>query len=296
MDDEILEKYRLTGRIAKEVLHYGVTLIIEGRRLVDVANEVEAMIGSKGAKPAFPVNLAINEVAAHYTPKHNEKRVFERGELVKLDVGVHVDGYIGDTAKTVEVGSTERQALIAAAEAALKSAIGVIKPKTKLRFIGRAIERTLNSYGTRPISNLTGHSMEKFRLHAGKSIPNIMDASEECVELGDVIAIEPFSTTGSGRVEGKKGGSIYRIVRKTPIPKPELQRFFSRIQEEYRTLPFSERWCFSIEKNAESYLRKLVKRGVITEYPTLCEVKGGLVAQAEHTVIVTEKGCEVITL
>jgi methionyl aminopeptidase len=295
MDQDIFEKYRLAGRIAGDTLRYGASLITPGAKLVDVANEVEATVRSKGAKPAFPVNIAINEVAAHFSPKHNEKRVFETGEVVKLDVGVHVDGYIGDCAVTIEVGTTKWQGLIAAADAALKRAIELIKPKMKIRTIGSAIERTLDSFRVKPVINLTGHSMERFNLHAGKSVPNILDASEELVEAGDVLAIEPFSTTGTGRVEGRGKGNIFRITRLHRHPKKDIDNFISRIYEEHRTLPFSERWCFSIEKNAESYLKKLVKHGVVTSYPVLCEAKGSVVAQAEHTVIVTESGCEVIT-
>ncbi len=193
------------------------------------------------------------------------------------------------------MGSTNHQGLIAAAEAALASAIDTIKPGTKLKQIGRSIEITLDRYRVKPITNLTGHSMEPFNLHAGKSIPNIMDMSEETVEKGDVLAIEPFSSTGSGRVDGRKGGNIYRIIRQAQVPRPELQKFISTIFEYHRTLPFSERWCHTIERSAESYLKKLIKRGLITEYPILCEVKGGMVAQAEHTVIVTDEGCEVFT-
>ena len=295
MNDEIHVKYRLAGRIAGQALEHGTTIVEQGKKLVDVADEIEAKIREKGGKPAFPVNIAINEVAAHFTPKHNDKRVFEIGELVKIDVGVHVDGYIGDTARTVEVGSTDNQGLIAAAKAALASAIEAIKPDMMISTIGSTIEKTFESFGVKPVANLTGHSMERFNLHAGKSIPNIADASEELIEEGDILAIEPFSTTGIGRVEGRKGGNIYRIIRRKEIPKSELNDFLLKIHEEYSTLPFSERWCHTIEKKSESYLKKLIKHGAIMSYPILSEVRGSMVAQAEHTVIVTGTGCEVIT-
>ena len=295
MDEDTLSKYRLAGRIARESLQYGIGLVREGERLLDVADKIEAMIVSKGARPAFPVNIAINDVAAHFTPRHGDKLAFQRGELVKLDVGAHVDGYIGDTARTVEVGTTNQQGLIAAAERALANAISSAKPNVKTRHLGRMIEHTLASFRVKPITNLTGHSLEKYSLHAGKSVPNTLDDSDETLVAGDVLAIEPFSTTGSGRVDGRGRSNIFRIARVAPIDKPELRDFFARVHGEYRGLPFSERWCFSIEKRAESYLKKLVKRGVVTPYPILCEVSGAMVAQAEHTIIVTEGGNEVIT-
>jgi methionyl aminopeptidase len=295
MDEEVLRKYRVAGRVAKDALEYGLGLIREGIRLTRVADGIEERIRSTGAKPAFPVNLAINDVAAHFTPKHNDKTVFENGWLVKVDVGAHVDGYIGDNARTIEVGTVNWQGLIVAAEEALKNAIAAIKPKVKLKHIGRVVEQTMESYRVKPITNLTGHSMERFKLHAGKSVPNILDDSEDMLEVDDVVAIEPFSTTGMGRVEGDKPSNIFRIVRQTPLPKPELNSFLSKIFKEHRTLPFSGRWCSSIERNAQSYLKKLIKQGAIASYPILREANRGMVAQAEHTVIVTESGCEVIT-
>jgi methionyl aminopeptidase len=283
MDETTLGKYRAAGKAAREALQHGLSIIAKGVRLAEVADEIEATIRSRGAKPAFPVNLAIDDVAAHYTPKHNERTVFEMGQLVKVDVGAHVDGYIGDNARTIEIGTVTWQGIAA------------VKPKVKLKQIGRVVEQTMESFRVRPITNLTGHSMEKFKLHAGKSVPNILDDSEEVLEVGDVLAIEPFSTNGMGRVEGNKPSNIFRIARRTPVPKPELQKFLSQIYEEHKTLPFSERWCRSIEKNADSYLKKLIRMGAVGSYPILREVKRGMVAQAEHTVIVTETGCEVIT-
>lgn len=295
MDEEVLRKYRVAGRAARDALEYGLGEIRQGVSLTSVADRIEDRIRSMGAKPAFPVNLAIDDVAAHFTPKHNDRGVFEMGQLVKVDVGAQVDGYIGDNARTIEVGTVNWQGLIVAAEEALKNAIAAVKPKVKLKHIGRVVEQTMESYRVKPITNLTGHSMEKFKLHAGKSVPNILDDSEDLLEEGDVLAIEPFSTTGMGRVEGGKSSNIFRVVRRTPLPKPELNHFLSRIYEEHRTLPFSERWCRSIERNAESYLKKLIKRGTIASYPILREANKGMVAQAEHTVIVTDTGCEVIT-
>ena len=219
--------------------------------------------------------------------------------MVKIDVGVHIDGYIADTAKTVEVGTRNWQALIESSREALAVAIEIVRPGVKLNVIGSAIEQTINSFGFRSVSNLTGHSLKQYSLHAGLSIPNVQGGAEGRIEEGDVIAIEPFATNGAGKVEGKKSGNIYRLWgkgRSRAFKNQSLNAFVKYIEREYCTLPFCERWCYDFDKKARSHLYRLLRYGIITSYPTLIDKGGGIVAQTEHTLIVTSDGCEVTTL
>ncbi len=295
MDEEALDKLRTAGKIAGEARDYGAKKIAEGVLLLEVAEDIESFIQSNGGVPAFPVNIAINDIAAHYTPAHDDKLRFERGDLVKLDVGVHIDGYIGDTATTVEVGTNRWDNLIKAVQNALKAAIEVSKPKIKLRQIGAAVQRSIEAHDFLPVENLTGHSLERYNLHAGLSIPNVMDNSTEVLNLGDVIAIEPFATNGTGRVDGKKGGNIFKFVKIRDVKGKDNTRLLQYINERYSSLPFSERWCHQFDRRAKQHLKKLERSRVIRSYPILRDVGGGMVSQAEHTVIITEDGCEVIT-
>lgn len=295
MDDEALDKLRTAGKIAAKARDYGATKIAEGVLLLKVVEDIERFIQSNGGTPAFPVNIAINDIAAHYTPAHDDKLRFERGDLVKLDVGVHIDGYIGDTATTVEVGTNQWDNLIKAVQSALRAAVEVTKPKIKLRQIGAAIQRSIEAHDFLSVENLTGHSLEKYNLHAGLSIPNVMDNSTEIVNLGDVIAIEPFATNGTGRVDGKKGGNIFRFVKMRDVKGKDNTRLLQYIHERYSSLPFSERWCYQFDKKAKQHLKKLERSSAIRSYPILRDIGGGMVSQAEHTVIITENGCEVIT-
>lgn len=299
MDDQIYQDYIKAGKIAGAAREYGANLIKENVSLLKVAEEVESLILKKGGKLAFPVNLAINDIAAHFTPRPNDKLVFRRGDVVKIDVGVHINGYIGDTAKTVEVGTLNWTELIIASKEALAVAIEIIKPGVKLNVIGGAIEQTINSLGFKSITNLTGHSMKQYNLHAGLSIPNVKGGFKGKIEEGDVIAIEPFATNGAGKVEGKKSGNIYRLLRKgseREIKNQHLNALVKHIEKEYSTLPFCERWCYDFDRKAHSYLHRLLRYGIITSYSTLREKGGGTVTQTEHTVIVTRDGCEVTTL
>ncbi len=295
MEEEIRNKYRKAGKIAKAAREFGASKIVEGALLLDVAEEVEDFIVKQGGSPAFPLNLTINDQAAHFTPAHDDKLGFQRGDVVKLDVGVHVDGYVGDTAKTIEVGTHSWGDLIRATEEALDAAIGLMKPNARLDDVGAAIQKIIESFDFNPVENLTGHSMERYKLHAGLSVPNVMGEGSGSVSEGDVIAIEPFSTDGAGMVDGKKSGNIYRLVHTRKMANKELNKLLEHIENRYSTLPFSERWCHKYDKKSKQRIKKLERIGVLHSYPILKDIGSGTVAQSEHTVIITSNGCETIT-
>lgn len=296
LPEEVVEKYRLAGRIASEARDYGAGLVREGASLLEVANTIEALIISRGAHPAFPVNIAINEVAAHFTPRHDEENLaFARGDVVKLDVGVHVDGYIGDTAVTVEVGTQVRADMKKAVDEALRAAIEMLRPGVDLALVGAAIESTISARGFKPIENLTGHSLERYVLHAGISVPNVREKGAGVVREGDVLAVEPFATDGMGRVDGKKNSSIYRFVRRRFARTSEARQLLRDIEANFSNLPFSERWCVRYAGDTAGALEALVRCGAVSFYPTLREVDDGIVTQAEHTVIVGRDGATVTT-
>lgn len=286
---------RNAGRIAGEALAFGSGLIKEGALLLEVAEAVEAFIVDKGGSVAFPVNIAINSQAAHFTPSHDDDLRFRRGDVVKLDVGAHQKGYIGDTALTVEVGTHHCEAMIRASRAALDVALDLIRPGVSLAMVGGRIEETIKSFGFRPIRNLTGHSMERYNLHAGLSIPNINEKVPGEVRAGQLIAIEPFATDGAGKVDGHKKSNIYRLHREdTPLKGPSKD-LVKGAQKEFRTLPFSERWAARRVNKPAPILQQLVRQRAIQSYPILNDVKGGTVTQAEHTILITEDGCDVLT-
>lgn len=295
MDKEIVGKYRKAGKIAGEAREYGISLVKENTLLLDVAEKIEKYIIEKGAKPAFPVNIGINDVAAHYTPRHDDKSFFRKGDVVKIDVGAHVDGYIGDTAGTVEVGTNRYKNMIKASKEALSVAVELIKPDVGLSVVGAGIETTIRSYNFVSVENLTGHSLKQYRLHAGKSVPNISNDVKEKIKKDDVLAVEPFATNGAGRVGGRIMGNIYRLAMDREPGTENGKKLLKYVKENFGVLPFAERWCRDKVDNAEIVLRKLMRAMIITGYPVLREINKGIVTQAEHTVIVTENGCEVIT-
>lgn len=288
-----LEKLRKAGRVAAEARDLGLSLVGENVKYEDVANEVEAYIRSKGCGLAFPCNVSVNEIAAHYTPKPGDKLRFEAGDVVKIDCGAHVDGYVGDTAGTVEVVSNTYGNLIKAAQDGRDAAMEAIADGVLIRDVGRTVQMVIESAGFRPVKNLTGHQIKQYNLHAGLSVVNYDDGSPGVFEEGMVIACEPFATNGAGMVKGGKPGNIYRMIRERKLSDPSMTEFMEYVKKEFQGLPFCARSCDW--EDAEKCVRYLLRHGVISSYPILVDAKGGCVAQSEHTVYVTKGGCEILT-
>ncbi|ASA77201.1 type II methionyl aminopeptidase [Thermococcus sp. 5-4] len=285
------------GEIARQVKKEVADMIKPGAKLYDIAEFVERRIVELGGKPAFPCNLAINEIAAHYTPYKGDDSVLKEGDYLKVDLGVHVDGYIADTAMTFRVGMEEDD-LMAASKEALENAISVIRAGVKISEIGKAIEETIRGYGFNPIVNLSGHKIDRYKLHAGVSIPNIYRPNDSYVlKEGDVIAIEPFATTGAGQVIEVPPALIFMHIRDRPVRMAQARRLLMHIKREYNGLPFAYRWLqgFMPEGQLKLALAQLDRAGAIYSYQILREVRGGLVSQFEHTVIVEKDGAYITT-
>jgi len=299
MNEEIYEKYIHAGKIASEARDLGSKLVKDGVTFLEVANKVEAKILESGAGIAFPVNIAINEVAAHYSPSHDDKLVFKKGDVVKLDVGAHVDGYIADTAVTIEVGTKNYSDMIKAAEEGLKTAIDMMKPGVNLSSVGSAVSKKISSYGFKPVDNLTGHSLQKFVLHSGVSVPSVPDITNiHKVKEGDVLAIEPFATNGAGHVIAGPGSNIFLCsssIKSKFVRDNRAKLMHNRLAKNFKTLPFAERWTTNLFENNQTILRRLTFLGMLKHYPQLIDSNKGIVTQKEHTVIITKDGCEVTT-
>jgi len=265
--------------IATSALSYGADLIKERVLILDVCEKIESKVLELGGKPAFPVNISLNRVAAHYTALPDDKSVVSKGDLVKIDVGVHVNGAIGDVATTIDLGNNKK--LVEASQKALENVKALIKPGTELREIGRVIKETISSYGFSPIKNLSGHELGLYKVHAGVTIPNYDNGDVIQLEEGQHIAIEPFATDGEGKViEGGESG-IYRLDQIKPVRDFTARKVIKFIQEEYKTLPFAKRWVVKKFPNGNYILRLLEKENVIKQYKQLVEVGKGLVSQAE---------------
>ena len=297
-DEEALEKFRLSGKILRESREEIRNFVREDMPIIQVCEKAEGLIREKGGKPAFPCNVSINEVAAHYTsPPNDDQRIPEKA-VVKVDMGVHVDGYVTDTACTV-CFNPEHKSMQTAAEHALAAAIENIHGDMATSQIGVIIEKNIKNLGFKPISNLTGHSVGRYLIHAGTSIPNVMQISFGKVKSGRVYAIEPFVTVPDavGRVENSPEVTIFRLVKAKSMKNMYAKKLLKYIDENFRTLPFAERWLKGAvpENQRREAFKELLKRKAVMGYPVFIEVSRKPVTQAEHTVLITEDGCEVLT-
>jgi methionyl aminopeptidase len=296
---DIFDNYVKAGKIASQVREYARTQDHTGRSLSEICNDIEQEIFKKGGEPAFPVNVSLNDIAAHYTAIPNDPIIVKNTDVLKIDVGVHIDGYIADTAVTVSYDS-KYQNLIDIAERALDEAIGISRSNTRVSEIGRIIEKTITKYGCKPIQNLSGHSLERYTIHAGKSIPNIWTIGHSFnLSVNNVYAIEPFVTTndGQGVVYEGKIKNIFGIGSRKRTKEQKTDDFLEYLWNKFKTLPFALRWIVNEyeEKEALYLLEILVKKKNVHAYPILVEGANRIVVQAEHTIIPQESNTLTIT-
>ncbi|MCL7392227.1 MAG: type II methionyl aminopeptidase [Thaumarchaeota archaeon] len=300
MNEEGLDLLIQAGRIAARVKERAYSLVKEGVRLIEICEAVETMIESEGGRSAFPCNVCVDEVAAHYSPLPNDQSTVPPNALVKIDLGVHLDGYIVDTAISVSL-SKEKQSLVSTAEEALRAAVKFIRAGTRIGEIGAVIQSTIQKAGFKPIRNLTGHEISRYNLHGGASIPNVAIPDPRRVAKGAVYAIEPFVSfaNAAGSVVNADLSTIFMLdIKKVPVAKlkPDEKALVEYIAENFKGLPYSPRWLRGSKiPEILSVHERLVKTGRIHKYPVLVEKTRQPVAQAECTVYVEEDGCKVLT-
>ena len=289
LDDDAVESYREAGAVLVEAMNEARGMVEPGRSQLEVAEWVEDFVREEGAGLAFPVNLSVDPEASHATPSRDDDAEFGE-QMVCLDVGVHVDGYIADAAVTVDhTGNTE---LVEAAEMALEAAIDEAGPGVEVGVVGGAIEDVIRGYGYTPVLNLSGHGVERYDAHTGPNVPNRgVDRSVE-LEPGQAVAIEPFATDGRGKVGEGADEEIYELKREKSVRDRRARQALEEIAE-FDGLPFAARWLS--DDRSEMALRRLKQANVIKGYPVLKEADDALVSQAEHTLLVTDDGVEVVT-
>ena len=293
---ETLEALMKAGYIASRVREKARGYVEVSRPVIDICDFVEDNIKKLGGAIAFPCNVDIDRVAAHYTSPLGDPTVIPDGSLVKVDIGVHVEGYIADTATTICL-EPRHAAMVEAAEAGLEAAIKMVRAGVATSDIGAAIERAIKSRGFIPIRNLTGHMMSRYIVHAGQSIPNIGGTNGYRLQEGEVFAIEPFAVPrdAAGQVIDGAPSNIYRFLKKRKVRSDSAKRMLKLIQARHRSLPFASRWVVKGVTGGAKTFDELVEGKCIQSYPQLVERSGAPVAQAEHTVIVEPDGCTVTT-
>jgi len=290
VEKEILEKYKQAGKVNQEVKEFARKELKPGVKVLDLAEKIEKLIKEKGAEIAFPVNISLNDIAAHYTPDIDDTLTLKEGDLVKVDIGTHIDGYIGDSAFSVRLGE-KSDVLIKAAEDALEQFIKEVRPGKTVDELSLLIEEVVTSHGVSPIRNLAGHSLENYRQHGGLSIPNSHVAIKQELKEDQAIGMEVFTTSGEGLVKESSPVLIYMFIQPKPVRLRESRKILQLVSDKFLTLPFARRWLKNVGSpiRLQLALKELVDREVLREYPPLREKSHSLVAQAEETIIVQDK-------
>ncbi len=298
MEDTNFENFIEAGKIAGRIREDSKRLIIIGELLIEVAETIEKMIYDEGVVPAFPVNISINDTAAHYTPEFDCTLVFNETDMVKIDLGVSIEGSLSDTAYTIDL-SDKNEKLVMAAKDALEKALEAIKPEVSVGEIGGIIEDTIKSYGYKPISNLSGHMIKENDLHAGVNVPNVRGSKDSyAFQEGDIFAVEPFATNGRGEVEDSEQVEIFSLLSNQPVRMRQSRQIMQHVLDSRGPLPFAERWIrksFPSKLLINAALKEMLSAHVIQGYPVLKEQKGSLVSQFEHTILVEANGVKILT-
>ncbi len=303
-EEEKIFYYRKAGKIGHDVLNIVVEMIKPGVPIIEICEKAEKLILEKGADGfGFPTNVSLNNIAAHYSSPYGDESVIPDEGIVKLDIGIHVNGYIADTAKSI-VLSPELKELKSAAEEGFKAGMEIIQAGTLPSLVGKTIEETITSFNYRPIRELTGHKLGRYELHGDKRLPSISlpyDPAESALEIGEAYALETFASTGIGSIHEVVGTKyIYMLLpRRVALRNPLSRKIYATIYRNYKSLPFAERWLTTYDgfnqARVRFALRELMNNGGVIAYPPLADEKGSFVAQHENTFIITESDGVMIT-
>ncbi|MFT4538040.1 MAG: methionyl aminopeptidase [Planctomycetota bacterium] len=291
-----LDCSRRAGRIASECRQWAYEAIQPGVRIAEILETVESMIRERGAEPGFPAQSSRNDCAAHYCSKPGDEMRYEEGDCVKVDVGVHIDGYIADTAMTKDLSTNGIWGgLIDASRSALAAAIATVEVGVPVSDIGGAIENAITSAGFEPVRNLTGHGLSRWKVHTAPQIPNYRERGGGKIKEDMIIAIEPFASTGRGIIKERGRAEVFMMVN-PPRKAKGLDREMLKAIEAWRGLPIARRYFLDFpEEVVEDTISKLAQQGSLYRYPPLVEEPGVMVAQTEHSLYVGPDGVEVLT-
>ncbi|MFB6144161.1 MAG: type II methionyl aminopeptidase [Candidatus Nanohaloarchaea archaeon] len=285
MEEDVKQHYVEAGKVIQDAREVAREVAEPGESFYDIAEAVEQEIRDQGLEPAFPVNLSVNEEAAHFSPPVSGDRKLSENDVLKIDIGAHSNGYIADTALTVNPSGKHAE-MIETVENVLEAALEFIEPGKTVSDFGLHVQKQVpDEYEV--VRNLTGHYLERYTQHAGVSVPNVENASEHVFEVGDAFAVEPFLTTGSGRIKNGKKGNIYKFEQDVTVRGRHERKLLGKIKD-FQGLPFTPRWIEGFGARKKMALRKLVEAGAVKSYDVLRDREDSIVVQAEHTVIVGE--------
>lgn len=307
------QDFRKGAEIHRRVRAKAQQNIKPGMTMLEIAdlieNSVRQYVGNDHPKNqgiGFPPGLSLNHVAAHYTPNLGDKVVLKYEDVMKVDIGVHVNGRIVDSAFTLTFDE-KYDPLLEAVKAATNTGVKEAGIDVRLNDIGAAVEEVMESYEmelkgkTYPIKcirNLNGHNIGEYTIHSGKTVPIVANGDMTKMEEGETFAIETFGTTGKGYVIGQGECSHYALNQGVDVkaPSERARQLQNTIRETFGTLPWCRRY---LERAGEDKyllaLNQLVRAGIVEDYPPLVDTLGSYTAQFEHTILLHPHKKEVVS-
>jgi len=313
----VVDKYQAAGKIANETLEKVIAKAVPGANIVElctlgdeeIEKEVKKVYGKKKLEKgiAFPTCISVNEICGHFSPLKSEPASLKDGDLVKIDLGVHIDGFIAIAAHTIVVTSSpdavvegRKADVIHAAYNALQAALRLLKPGQKNNDATEVIGKVAESYQCNPVEGVLSHELKKHLIDGNNCIINksTFDQKVEDYEfqLNEVFGLDIIVSTGEGKPkETELRTTVFkRAIEKAYSLKLKASRqFFSELNERYPTLAFSIR-SFEDETSAKLAVNECVKHELLHAYPVLAEKEGELVAQFKYTVMILKGGTAVV--
>jgi len=283
LDIDILKKL---GKFTNDIKKETIDIVKENVSFLEVIEFIENKIIDNGYTPAFPCTICVNEQAAHFTV-YDEDITFKMGDVVKVDFGVCCEGFLTDTAFTVEVGTDKYKDLLEANKKGLNAAVELVNVGLSMGELGGVVHKIAKEGGFETIHNLSGHQIGHNDLHCGIHVPNYDNRSNDVVECGMELAIEPFFTTGDPLIKEGKPGNILHLNYFKPVRDPITKRVLDYIVDNYPHLPFSKRWLLKkFDKKKVNYAVSILKRNnIILEYNVLVSNNNKVISQFEDTVV-----------
>ena len=265
LNSDFLSDYRQAAETHRQVRQWAQKNIKPGQTLTEIADGIEGsvrrLVGHDGlsegdAKVAgmgFPLGLNLDEIAAHFSPNAGNKTVLQQNNVMKVDIGVHVNGRIVDSAFTMAF-EPQYDNLLAAVKDATNTGVREAGIDVRLGELGGLIQEAMESYeceinGTtypvKSIRNLTGHTIMHYSIHGDKAVPIVKTNDTTKMEEGDVFAIETFGSTGNGRVYDQ--GEVSHYALRSDAPSVDLRlssakSVLNAIKKNFGTLPFCRRY------------------------------------------------------
>lgn len=320
-DNTVVQKYKTAGTIVNKTLQSLIQGCKVGASVKALCqkgdNQMESETGKKYKNEpdmkkgiAFPTCLSVNNCICHFSPSKNDPDYqLKAGDVVKIDLGAHIDGFIAVAAHTMVVGAKpDNKAkgrgadVVLAAYHASQAALRLLKDGTSNYAVTEAVQKIAAEYKCKPIEGMLSHQLKQFKIDGEKTIiqnPTIAQKKEheKCeFEKYEVYAMDVLVSTGEGL--GKELDtkvSIYKKTEENYLLKLKASRaFYAEVKKKYGPMPFNLR-NFEEEAKAKMGVHECVTHKLVEPFQVLYEKHNEIVAQFKNTVLILPNGLTVVT-